>query len=626
MRLQPRFAWLLAVGAAVLVSVNRLTGYLSYLNFFGIPAANRPIVGAAAIATLLATLILLIIRRGNPYLLLSVQAITTFGTALLLGDGWFSGAFLCAGILLTLHGRRTWFLLALVAVSDATVGWHFSGGYSFFAYIIVVDVANGFALFAIARLAQLIQQAHRDRKRLTEAEARAERLRSDTILSADVGTQISVLIRRLRNALAAPVMARDMLEDVSELARQATSDARAIAAIPRKATSPAPAEDAREHGVSAELARWAFILILIDFTATCVINLFWIGRVSHHLVPGFVIIAVATALQIHHGTPRVGSPRWWPWTFGAQVAIIAVATLTHFTVGELLPFLLIAAGTALVRIPTPWSWLVVGSFATYAFLARAHVGEAGVTSAYWAVGAVYWAVVIYALHKLPEITQQLRATQDQLARLAVVAERLRFSRDVHDLFGFHFSAINLKAELAIQTVGSDESAARSHLATALHHAEQALAEVRSISASAQRITLGAELQNATALLEAAGITVTAPSATPVLPQSIDNLAGILIREATTNVVRHARARTCAIDVAVQDRSLRLCVSNDGATAGDRSNGGSGLANLATRVHGAGGIFNAASDDGLFTLTARIPVYATGSPEPPQPHGVSAPLY
>ncbi|MFD1930967.1 MULTISPECIES: sensor histidine kinase [Nonomuraea] len=133
-------------------------------------------------------------------------------------------------------------------------------------------------------------------------------------------------------------------------------------------------------------------------------------------------------------------------------------------------------------------------------------------------------------------------------------------------------------------------------------AEQALVDVRSITGHPALLSLREEAATARSMLAAAGVEVTVDLPPVRLLPEVDSLMAVVLREAVTNVVRHARATRCAITVC---DAVRLTVSNDGATASPLREG-TGLTNLSRRLEEAGGRLAVERDEGRFTLTAEVP--------------------
>ncbi|MBO0836247.1 MAG: hypothetical protein J2P28_12195, partial [Actinobacteria bacterium] len=207
------------------------------------------------------------------------------------------------------------------------------------------------------------------------------------------------------------------------------------------------------------------------------------------------------------------------------------------------------------------------------------------------------------------LASQLEALRRTLARMAVVQERLRIARDVHDLLGLGLSAVALKADLIGRLIGRDDSAAAAEIEELSRICASARADIWRVTADSQRLSLTEELATAGKILSAAGVRVQTESPDVPLPVVADDVLAPVLREAVTNVLRHSRAATCEIEAVHVTGGLRLRVSNDGVPERASGNGhpGSGLANLTARVHAVGGRLASREADGAFELVAEVPL-------------------
>lgn len=208
---------------------------------------------------------------------------------------------------------------------------------------------------------------------------------------------------------------------------------------------------------------------------------------------------------------------------------------------------------------------------------------------------------------------ELRAAREELARLAVNEERLRFARDLHDLLGHSLSLITLKSELAGRLLPVAPEKARVEVRDIEGVARQALREVRQAVAGYRQPTLDEELAGAREMLEAAGIACRIENGTGVLPNATDALLAWAVREGTTNVIRHSRAQNCEIRLTRDEKELRAEISDDGIGSPPgqgETPSGSGLSGLAERVasFAGGGEFDAGSlPVGGFRLRVSLPL-------------------
>ncbi|MEU5531929.1 sensor histidine kinase [Streptomyces sp. NPDC020362] len=226
-------------------------------------------------------------------------------------------------------------------------------------------------------------------------------------------------------------------------------------------------------------------------------------------------------------------------------------------------------------------------------------------------------MVTAAILGLSEAVRELRAAREELARRAVEKERLRFSRDLHDLLGHTLSVIVVKSEAARRLAPRDMDAALAQIGDIESVGRQALTEIREAVTGYREGSMATELTRARSALSAASVEpVVRQSGTPLAPQT-EALLGWVVREAVTNVVRHSDATRCEITVESTTEQVRLTVTDNGtgkAVSRPREGiGGTGLKGLTERLAAAGGSLTAGpSPRGGFAVTAGLPV------EPTQP--------
>ncbi|GAA3236218.1 hypothetical protein GCM10020256_54700 [Streptomyces thermocoprophilus] len=197
-----------------------------------------------------------------------------------------------------------------------------------------------------------------------------------------------------------------------------------------------------------------------------------------------------------------------------------------------------------------------------------------------AYGTFLSTMVTSAILSLSEAVRELRAAREELARRAVEEERLRFSRDLHDLLGHTLSVIVVKSEAARRLAPRDLDASLAQLRDIESVGRQALTEIREAVTGYRENSLTTELDRARSALSAAGVEPTVRRSGPPLSAATEALLGWVIREAVTNAVRHSGAHHCDITVhGTQDR-VRLTITDDGrgagggrARAGGRRSGG-----------------------------------------------------
>jgi two-component system sensor histidine kinase DesK len=191
---------------------------------------------------------------------------------------------------------------------------------------------------------------------------------------------------------------------------------------------------------------------------------------------------------------------------------------------------------------------------------------------------------------LVEANQQLSQAREQIARLAVGEERLRFARDLHDLLGHSLSVIALKSELAGRLIKNTPGLAAHEVEDIEKVARDALREVREAVTGYRQPTLAAELAGAHEALTAAGIEYHVDQDHVPLPPAVEAVLAWTVREAVTNVMRHSQAKRCSVRIINKDGQATIEVVDDGR--GGTPAAGSGLRGLEERVRERGGTLTA----------------------------------
>ena len=182
--------------------------------------------------------------------------------------------------------------------------------------------------------------------------------------------------------------------------------------------------------------------------------------------------------------------------------------------------------------------------------------------------------------------QALLAARKDAEHLAAVAERERIARDLHDLLGHTLSVIVIKSELAAKLADIDPKRAANEIRDVERISRHALAEVRHAIHGYRGERVEQELATARAALEAGGVTLIGDVPALQVEPAIERALALALREALTNVLRHARATKCDVRAERTADSLRLIVQDDGVGGGDRE--GAGLSGMRARLAEIGG--------------------------------------
>nr|WSY53585.1 histidine kinase [Streptomyces sp. NBC_00886] len=201
---------------------------------------------------------------------------------------------------------------------------------------------------------------------------------------------------------------------------------------------------------------------------------------------------------------------------------------------------------------------------------------------------------------LLDAVYELDEARETRARLAVAEERLRFGRDLHDVMGRNLSVIALKSELAVQLARRGRSEAVDQMIEVQRIARESQREVRDVVRGYREADLGLELAGAQGVLAAAGIECEVTGEAAGLPVEVQSALGWVVREATTNVLRHGDAGRCVVGMRVAEGRVVLTVENDGA-GGAAGGGGAGRDDKAPALSGSRG---SGTDGGTPALPER----------------------
>ncbi|MGO4301410.1 sensor histidine kinase [Leifsonia sp. RAF41] len=274
--------------------------------------------------------------------------------------------------------------------------------------------------------------------------------------------------------------------------------------------------------------------------------------------------------------PLIGTVATWTWVYVACVAgmVVARSAVSLAIIGGL-GILQLVVFTAAGSLEDDW------------FIALVTVS----------IG-----VMMSAFARQIDALRRLRNAQSEIARLAVVDERARFSRDMHDVLGHSLTVVTVKSELARRLIPVDPVRAADEIADIERLSRSALADLRAAVAGYREMSLSTELAAAQAGLAAADIRAHLPRNGEAVDPDLRELFGWVLREGVTNVIRHSGSRNCWVTVARDSLEIeddgRGPVVDPGSVpaplgAADTSatlrTAGSGLAGLAVRAAQAGAV-------------------------------------
>jgi two-component system sensor histidine kinase DesK len=211
------------------------------------------------------------------------------------------------------------------------------------------------------------------------------------------------------------------------------------------------------------------------------------------------------------------------------------------------------------------------------------------TPYFWIPGVVFTALIgAINIHyaQRQQDNKRLLMAQEEVEQLAKIAERERIARDLHDVLGHTLSVIVLKSELAAKLAEKDPMRAAQEIRDVERISRDALGQVRSTVRGYQSRGLLAEVEQAKSALSAAGVQTQCDFGSPKLPAAQEGVLALALREAVTNVIRHARASSCFLTLRQENGNCRLQIKDDGC--GGTSAEGVGLRGMRQRVESLGG--------------------------------------
>ncbi|HZU11759.1 MAG TPA: sensor histidine kinase [Chloroflexota bacterium] len=304
---------------------------------------------------------------------------------------------------------------------------------------------------------------------------------------------------------------------------------------------------------------------------------------------------------------RLGTGDYTPWPAIAVMLAIALGLTLgdrHAWV-EIFIFVVVSLGPSL---PPRHALIGIGLFIVAAPVLGVLISAGPVQIGQMVFQSAVSGIAVIIVGRVIVLDRELREAQEEIARLAVNEERLRFARDLHDLLGHSLSLIALKSELVgkLIPIAPERALAENHDVEAV--ARRALGEVREAVAGYRQPSLASELENAREILTAAGIRLECEGEAGGLPPAQEAVLAWAVREGVTNVIRHSRATRCTIRIRRDGNDTTVEVTDDGIGAGAEVPAGSGVRGLAERAAALGGrCEDGVLPEGGFRLAVILPV-------------------
>ena len=364
----------------------------------------------------------------------------------------------------------------------------------------------------------------------------------------------------------------------------------------------------------------------------------WVGSdpwgVDDGLLTVGAVLLTGVALTMAHRLPYGRRPAWgWVLVLLVPAVLVTVGLITSPSPNELhergagiyfSSLVTLVIVFTVLSLFVPWKRLMPYAIAMPLAVAGlvAATGVpllgSGVVAVYGLFAALLGLVTGSTTDWMLGIIRSLDEARGIYARLAVAEERLRFSRDLHDVYGRTLSTIAIKAELAAELAARGDERGITEMRSVRALAQESLGQVRAIVTGYREIALENEIAGAGATLRSAGarfeVSGLDRAEALLAPQQRTALAWV-VREAATNVIRHSGATVVTLRAEQRPEQLIVTITNDGVTTVDDQDdqsekadqAGTGLRGLSERVAAAGGSVTTSSEGETFTLTVELPV-------------------
>jgi len=325
------------------------------------------------------------------------------------------------------------------------------------------------------------------------------------------------------------------------------------------------------------------------------------GKQFHGVLP--TVVAVAVFLPIYF--------RSW-WLSGRQLiapvalmALIGMLTIPYNWGANV--FIIYACAFA-GMMPQSRDYMIAVAVILLAFIIECRLlGLPPVVDGVTLIVAMIVAASSHADYQRRRRNAMLRLSQEEVERLARLAERERIARDLHDLLGHTLSVVALKSDLARRLCDVDPLRARNEIAEVEKVAREALAQVRGAVTGIRAAGLRTELARVRLMLVAADLNLDSDISDEPLPVAVETALAFALREACTNIVRHARAQRVSVKLEVDDIA-RLVITDDGRGGAVDGSASNGLRGMRERVEQLTGALSIDSKSGRGTrLQIEIPV-------------------
>ncbi|QWI52209.1 sensor histidine kinase [Bacillus mycoides] len=207
------------------------------------------------------------------------------------------------------------------------------------------------------------------------------------------------------------------------------------------------------------------------------------------------------------------------------------------------------------------------------------------------------------------LRNQLNEANEQIKDLVKREERQRIARDLHDTLGHTLSLITLKSQLVEKLIVKNPERASMEAKEITQTSRTALKQLRELISDMRMITVEEELEQIKAILQAANIEleVKQEANSSSLSPIEQNILGMCLREAVTNVVKHSKATVCIVSILESQGELILKVEDNGVGLEEQNHDGNGIRGIKERIALIDGLVEIDTINPGTLLTVKVPV-------------------
>ncbi|MBM7716179.1 sensor histidine kinase [Siminovitchia sp. FSL H7-0308] len=213
-----------------------------------------------------------------------------------------------------------------------------------------------------------------------------------------------------------------------------------------------------------------------------------------------------------------------------------------------------------------------------------------------------------SMNKSMELEKQLDEANEQIRVLIKREERVRIARDLHDTLGHTLSLITLQSQLVQRLSEKDPIRAKAEAKEIEITSRSALRQVRELVSSMRAITIKEELADMQRIINAAGMQFIVKGEEDVadIPLLQQNILGMCLKEAGTNIVKHSKAKHCTVYIERGRGKITITVQDDGGGIDQQNMNGNGLSGMKERLSLIDGKLTIQSNAGT-TVKMQVPI-------------------